>query len=342
MNTAPHLRPEDRPDFERVLDEALHTDAVRHALRTPGAPLNAEQLRTRALAAAAGVADAAAGEYGLYTALRDRVRESAAAPRGGAGGPADGRGAGADGAGAGAVPVMGVLAPILAWAAALIFLLLGYGLRAADPDLAFARSLVTAGWVSLAVGAVAMVAGIVGLLLTALRDGSTPPDGQDPELYAELAGAKDAWRTALRDRGVVPYLLSVLDGAPGGPEAPAGAPGSTGYDGPAGPAAGPGSGPGAAAPGGVSLVRERPRLGFTSPGFTSPGPEPTPGRVRGDAPGRAPFSSPDYSRPSFSSPEFSSPDFAGPDFTGPDFTSPDFTSPDYDGTDGGGPGRGRA
>ena len=216
MNIAPHLRPEDRPDFERVLDEALLAEPIHEALHAPGARLNAEQLHTRALAAAGAIAAAAAGEYGYYTALRDQVREAAAAPRGTHGEQSTGQGsltAAAQRAaeeGAGAVPVMTVLAPILAWTSAIVFLLLGYGLRTAQPDLVFARSLVTAGWVSLAVGAVAMLIGTVGLLLTALRDGSTPPDGQDPELYAELAEARSAWRAALRERGIVPFLYRTL------------------------------------------------------------------------------------------------------------------------------------
>lgn len=291
MNTAPHLRPEDRPDFERVLDEALRTDTVYRALQAPGVGINAEQLRTRALAAGAVVAAAAAEEYDHYTAVRDRVRATAATPPGGRGeGPAGGLGTAAQFAaesGAGAIPALTVLAPILAWAAALIFLLLGYGLRTADPHLEFARSLVTAGWVALAVGAVAMVAGIIGLLLTALRDGSAPPDGQDPRLHAELAAARESWKAALRDNGILPYLHSVLAALPSEPAEPA--------------VAGAGVG--------VSLVRRRPRLGYTSPGFTSPGPEPTPAT----GPGRSAFSSPDYSRPSFSSPDFTSPNYDGQD-----------------------------
>ncbi|AXI78676.1 hypothetical protein [Peterkaempfera bronchialis] len=294
MNTAPHLRPEDRPDFERALDEALRADAVRRALQAPGAGLNAEQLRTRALAAIGVIAAEAAGEYGYYTALHDRVRESAPLQDGRQGSNPGTTG----GLSAGAVPVMIVLAPILAWAAALILLLLGYGLRATEPHLEFAHSLVTAGWVSLAVGAVALVGGIIGLLLTALRDGSAPPDGQDPEIYAELATAKDTWKAALRDRGILPFLLAAL---------------------PAATAAEPTERAVAAAGGGVSLVR-RPDLGYTSPGFTSPGPEPTPRRDHGSRP--ASFSSPDYSGPGYSGPGYSSPDFTSPNYDGPDQPRP--------------------
>ena len=51
MNSAPHLLTQDRPEFERVLDEALRT-----AADTPGASrsaLNSDQLRMMALSAAA-------------------------------------------------------------------------------------------------------------------------------------------------------------------------------------------------------------------------------------------------------------------------------------------------
>jgi hypothetical protein len=336
MNIAPHLRPEDRPDFERVLDEALLAEPIHEALHAPGARLNAEQLHTRALAAAGAIAAAAAGEYGYYTALRDQVREAATATRGTHGEQSTGQGsltAAAQRAteeGAGAVPVMTVLAPILAWASAIVFLLLGYGLRTARPDLVFARSLVTAGWVSLAVGAVAMLIGTVGLLLTALRDGSTPPDGQDPELYAELAEAKSAWRAALRERGIVPFLyrtlctmpddaLDILDAADTldtvdavealdpqdrpDAEGDATAEGGTSGTGPE-PADTPDQDQDHA-----DVVRPRRRLGYSSPAFTSPGPERlTPRTSNGRS---SAFTSPDFSSPSYSGPDFTSPAYRG-------------------------------
>ncbi|WP_377270283.1 hypothetical protein [Peterkaempfera sp. SMS 1(5)a] len=285
MNTAPHLRPDDRPDFERVLDEALRDETVRQALNTPAARLNAEQLRTKALAAAPVIAAAAADDYARYTALRDRIR-TAAAGRQSERGEGPSLSAAAQLAAetrAGAIPALTVLAPILAWAAALIFLVLGYGLHTANPHLMFAHSLVTAGWVALAVGAVAMVAGIIGLLLTALRDGSAPPDGLDPRLYAELAHAREEWKAALKEHGMLPYLHSVLTADPVEPAV-------------------------ATAGAGVNLVRQRPRLGYTSPGFTSPGPERAP-----TGNGRSAFTSPDYSRPGFGSPDFTSPNYDGPD-----------------------------
>ena len=52
------------------------------------------------------------------------------------------------------------------------------------------------------------------MLLTAARDSSSPPQGRNPELYAELAQAREAWHGALRDRGLLPYLLAQLGTTP--------------------------------------------------------------------------------------------------------------------------------
>lgn len=46
MNSAPHLLPEDRQEFARVLDEALRSANRRPELGAIGQRLNAEQLRT--------------------------------------------------------------------------------------------------------------------------------------------------------------------------------------------------------------------------------------------------------------------------------------------------------
>ncbi|MBD0671804.1 hypothetical protein, partial [Streptomyces sp. CBMA156] len=204
----------------------------------------------------------------------------------------------ADG-GAGLFPVLTVLTPILAWAAALCLLLAGYLLRAADPGLGLARSLVTAGWVALAAGVAAMAIGIIGLLLTALRDGaSTAPAGTDPELAAALSDAHGEWRGALRERGLLPYLLDALPPVPGsaagsavsGPQVDAGAEVDT-ESGDAGP--------------------DFSSPGYSSPAYTSPGPDDLT-----DPGGRTP-------RPAATPPDFTSPDFTRPGYTAPGFTGPD-------------------
>lgn len=274
MTNPPPLLAEDRPEYERLLAEALRDHTVLTALRAPGA-LTTDQLRVRALRDADAIAAAAATEYTHYTRLRETLRTTPPPPPG-----AEPIAPGlltqlrsANG-GAGLFPVLTVLTPVLAWTAALVLLLIGYLLRAANPDLTLARSLVTAGWVALAAGVAAMAIGIIGLVLTAIRDGgAAAPAGTDPELAAELADARREWRTALRDRGLLPYLHTHL------PAVPAGAPEFT-------------------------------SPGYTSPDFSSPGPVPTADYTSPDftSPGAVPTPAPDFTAPGYTSPAFTSPD----------------------------------
>ncbi|MFE4512922.1 hypothetical protein ACFRMQ_01820 [Kitasatospora sp. NPDC056783] len=310
MSNPPPLLAEDRAEYERLLAEALRDRTVLAALRTPGA-LATDQLRLSALREADRVNAAAGAEYARFTRLRTSLHSTP---------PASDTEPAAPGlltqlrSGGGLFPALTVLTPILAWAAALCLLLVGYLLRATSPDLALAGSLVTAGWVALTAGVAAMAIGIVGLLLTALRHGAaTAPAGTAPELAAELGDAHRAWRTALRERGLVPYLLDALPPVPGGghPERP-----------------------------------DFSSPGYASPAFTSPGPEGVT-----DPNGRAPrppaFTPPDFTGPGHTSPAFTSPGpegvtdpngraprppaFTPPDFTGPGHTSPAFTSPGPEG-----------
>lgn len=279
MTDAPHLLDEDRPDYERILDEALRDTTVLQALSAPQPHLNAEQLRTKAMLAADTVATAAAAEYRHYRVLRDGLTLDAGSPRpgGGLGSELSGR-LRAD-EGAGFFPVLTVLAPILSWAAALLLLLIGYLLRAARPALPLGRSIVTAGWAGIAVGIAAMAVGIVGLLLTALRDGSAAPAGHDPQLVADVAEARRAWHTALLERALLPYLHDNLGSDPALSPRPSGRP---------------------VPPDLLSPGYSRP--GYSSAGFTSPG-------VEGitDPEGREPRTA-----------EFTSPGYSPPGFTGPD------------------------
>ncbi|NUP39554.1 MAG: hypothetical protein HOY76_21710, partial [Streptomyces sp.] len=230
MTTAPHLLNEDRPDFEHVLDEALRIvlgeDGARGARGARGTgpeddgpalggtPLNAEQLRTLALSSADLISARAAAEYDAYRALRAETREAVrAAARSrenrafgyAAMGVADGAGSGA-----GLAAVVAVLTPLLAGAAALIFLVIGYAMSAVHPQPAIASPLRTAGWFFAAVAAASILLGAIGLVVTALRDGSTAihdsPDGMPPEVHA----ARDEWHLALRDHGLVPFLQDAL------------------------------------------------------------------------------------------------------------------------------------
>lgn len=274
MTSAPHLLTEDRQDFEHVLDEALRIamDGMEGAAAgdgMAGSLLNAEQLRTMALAAAESIGARAAEEYEVYrqvrTDSRAAARESARARDSrtfsyAAMGVAD-----RTGSGAGILAMMAVLTPLLAGAAALIFLLIGYALQAVSPEPGIASPLRTAGWFFAAVAAAAIVLGGIGLLLTALRDGSTAIHDAPESLPPEVAQARATWRRALLDRGLLPFLDDALAGRAAMPP-------------PTAPASGP----------------RMPRLGYTRPDFSSP-----------QDPHRA---TPRFASPDFTSPDFGGPD----------------------------------
>jgi hypothetical protein len=322
MDSAPYLQDEDRPEFEHILGELLNHEEIRLALRqAPGGPTG-EQLRSRALRDSLTISADVSAEYAYYCEIREQVRgtmRSSTPERLGGSDPTQWQapeGTLDAAERAGWVPLLAVLLPILSGLGAIVMLLLGYLLRAEHVSLG--QPLVTAGFVSAVFCAAAIAVDIIGLLLTAARDAATPPNGRNPELYAELAKARDSWRVALRDHALLPYLLAQL----GTSKQQAG----VAY--------------GAAAQAvGVNLVRSRPRLGFSSPGFTSPGPE----RIT-DGEGREleadPDAEPHYSSPGFTSPgperitdgegrELEADPDAGPHYSSPGFTKPNFTAPDF-------------
>ncbi|MFC1417531.1 hypothetical protein [Streptacidiphilus cavernicola] len=310
MDSAPFLQSEDRLDYARILEELLHNEQVRVALRRAPTGPNIEQLHTRAMVAFAEVSATAAAEYGYFVQLRDQARQTAVVPdweRIGGDEPTQWQAPESPFAAAeraGWVPLIAVLLPILSGLSGIVLLLFGWALRADGQSLG--QPLVSAGLVAMVVCAASVCGDIIGLLLTANRDGHTPPDGRNPELYAELAKARETWHSALRDRGLLPFLLAQLGTVPRPP------------------------GP---RPPGVSLVRARPRLGFSSPGFTSPGRE---GITDGlgqepDEDGEAHFSSPGFTSPG---PEGIT-DGLGQEVEPeqddePHFTSPGFTSPSFE------------
>jgi hypothetical protein len=123
---------------------------------------------------------------------------------------------------------------------------------------------ITAGWVSGAVLAGALVA----LLASTLRSRPSPEAGPCDELYEEVARAREAWHDALLERGILPFLREAL-----------------------------------ADPSSAALGRRPspapsriPQLGYNRPGFSSPDSGPAAGP-------RPSFTSPDFTSPDFGGPE---------------------------------------
>ncbi|MEV1062812.1 hypothetical protein [Streptomyces sp. NPDC050263] len=285
MNSVPqHLHSEDRQEYERILDEALRSAPHHPELAAVGQRLNPEQLRTMALNASALITVAAAAEYQHYVKVREELRHPApstpssasetgsAEPNAAAMGLATTMGDAAQAAeAAGAGAVAAVLTPVLAGTAAVIFLLVGYILSVLDPEQAFARTMLTAGWTFGAVAVAAILVATVALLLTALRN--RPSLGAEPygELSEEVSLAREAWREALLERGILPFLREAL------------------------------ASPGAAtalhtAPPPPAPTGRLPKIGYDRPGFSSP----DDGRSTGPRPS---FSSPDYTSPDFGGPD---------------------------------------
>ncbi|MEV4944506.1 hypothetical protein [Streptomyces sp. NPDC053755] len=267
MNVAPHLLTEDRSEFERVLDDALRHAHDRPDLAEVGTRLTAAQLRAMALSATALITAAAAPEYDHFVKIREQGRSSGTSVMG-AVLAADGDGA-SGGPGAGVIAIVTVLAPVLAGTAALIFLLVGAVLKVLAPALQFADTLLTAGWFFGAVAAAGLLCAAAGLLVTALRNRATEVAADSGAAAGdELSLARDAWRHALLERGIVPFLREAL------------------------------ADPGAARP--TPTPRPRPvsripKVGYSGPDFSSPG--------EGASGNRPSYSSPDFSSPDFGPPE---------------------------------------
>ncbi|MFF2849952.1 hypothetical protein ACFVT5_26990 [Streptomyces sp. NPDC058001] len=280
MNSVPqHLLSEDRQEYERILDEALRSAPYRPELTAVGRRLNPEQLRTMALNATALITAAAATEYQQYVQIReerrepsratDRATERSGSTESGSGpvGLATTMGEVTEPAGAGVVAVLAVLAPVLAGAAAVIFLLVGYLLRVLDPEQVFAQTLLTTGWVFTAVTAVAILVAGAGLLLTALRNDATSLHADTHSEFDEKVElAREAWHDALLERGIMPFLRDAL------------------------------ADPAATAPGPSRPAGRMPHLGYNRPGFSSP----DGGSKSGSRPS---YSSPDFTSPDFGGPD---------------------------------------
>ncbi|MFI9239082.1 hypothetical protein [Streptomyces sp. NPDC053079] len=286
MNSAPHLLAEDRPEFERVLDQALRSadrDPEISALAAAiGQRLNTEQLRTMALSAMSAICACAATEYQDFLGAREelRARSAAARPRPVASAVAHG-GEGSHGSapspetepadvpedeGAGAGAVLAVLAPALAGIAAFLFLLIGYVMRTVGSSEPVAGQMITVGWWFGGFTVAGVLVAMSGMLRTALRNGRQQEAPHGDGLSEAAEQAREAWRRALLERGILPFLREALANGSGPRPAPVRRQPS---------------GPG-----------RTPQLGYSRPGFSSPDSDPSSST-------RAGFTSPDFTSPEF-------------------------------------------
>ncbi|CAL9672933.1 hypothetical protein [Streptomyces sp. enrichment culture] len=106
--------------------------------------------------------------------------------------------------------IVAVLAPVLAGTLAAIFLIIGYVLKLLTPERTITRTILTTGWIFGAVTAAALLVAAVSLLLTALRATPSPKIQPYGELNEEVARAREAWREALLERGILPFLRDAL------------------------------------------------------------------------------------------------------------------------------------
>ncbi|WP_051711564.1 hypothetical protein [Streptomyces sp. NRRL S-350] len=205
MDRPLRLPQQDRADFETELGRALTAPQVREALRDAGGEvLGVERLRRAARENAEFVLAAAAPEYERYAALRADADAMARLP---VDAPARERASGWWG-------VLGVIVPIFAVAAALVFLLLGYVSGLSEGLEVPAHALLGAGWVAAGVAAASLLVGGLGLLGAAARS-AKPSTDEGADGARELVRARDAWRVALAERGLVPYLVAQANAAPG-------------------------------------------------------------------------------------------------------------------------------
>ncbi|WP_185806145.1 hypothetical protein [Streptomyces sp. RP5T] len=173
--------------------------------------------------------------------------------------------------GASATTVIAALSPVLAGVLTVIFLLIGYILKLLNPDSAIARTMLTTGWVFGAVAAGATLVAVVALVFSALRNRPSLETGPYGELSEEVARAREAWREALLERGILPFLREAL--------------------------ADPNTvSPRRTAP--PTPASRMPPLGYDRPGFSSPD--------DGASGARPSFTSPDYASPDFAGPEHQS------------------------------------
>lgn len=93
----------------------------------------------------------------------------------------------------------------------LIFLIVGYILKGFEPEPAFAETMLTAGWLFGGLTVAALLFAVIGLLVTAVRNSSTEVVADETEAVPdEVSRAREAWRNALLERGIMPFLRDAL------------------------------------------------------------------------------------------------------------------------------------
>ncbi|MGW2424308.1 hypothetical protein ACWC0C_34565 [Streptomyces sp. NPDC001709] len=192
--------------FERVLEQGLQSQQVTDTLRRPGGTLDCGQLRTRALQARDDIAAAAAVEYRSYVEARagvaaktgDRSANDVSKP-------------GALSAGGGLLPLLAVLIPTLAAAAAITCLIIGFTLLTLGGRPYIGHGLITAGLIAAAVAVGGAVGDLGYLVAVAVRNGSDDLADVPENAASGVTRAREAWELALLERGLLPFLLGRIE-----------------------------------------------------------------------------------------------------------------------------------
>jgi hypothetical protein len=202
--------PEPTATFARVLDQALRLQEISEPLDRPTATVTREELRATALRARGEIEGVADAEYRAYLALpapasgRPGSRQAAGTCWTAASRAADGQSA-----------ISMVLRRVAA-GAGLALLLAGHAVRSLDGRPYVGDALLTAGLL-VGVTAVGAAVGDVIWLVMEVRGrtaGGNPASGTaDPD----VTRAREAWETALLERGMLPFLLGRLEEARTGP-----------------------------------------------------------------------------------------------------------------------------
>jgi hypothetical protein len=187
--------------FERILDRALDYPEIMAAMPHADPAETRARLRAQALEALCVLARTATAEYDRYLGLRAAARRLAH------GEPSDGASTIAVRTGDGSASASALLMLSLTVAAAGVYVLCGFDLRALDVRPHMNDGLVMVAVIVAAVTAGAALGDLVWSLATRERRTSADREHGGPEVRE----AYDDWQLALLERGLVPFLLSRLD-----------------------------------------------------------------------------------------------------------------------------------